>query len=94
MWRRLFGASPANKPTKDEFETCRAFVQEELRLLQNVQVVVALGKVVFDEYLRTCNMAGQVIPAPRPKFSYGAERLTRPMFHQVFSRANNLVEIF
>ena len=110
-------APPANKPTKDEFEACRPFVQEELQLLRNIQVVVALGKIAFDEYLRTCKVAGKAIPAPRPKFSHGAEyllpwnvtllgsyhpsqqntftgKLTRPMFHQIFSRAKNLVEKF
>ncbi len=68
-------APPANKPTREEFETCRPFVIEELRLLRNIQVVVALGKIAFDEYLRSCQMAGKAIPSPRPKFSHGAEYL-------------------
>lgn len=68
-------APPANKPTREEFETCRPFVLEELRLLRNIQVVVALGKIAFDEYLRSCQMAGKAIPSPRPKFSHGAEYL-------------------
>ena len=68
-------APPDNKPTKDEFETCRPFVQEELQLLQKVRVAVALGKIVFDEYLRTCKMAGQAVASPRPKFSQGAKNL-------------------
>ena len=66
-------APPANKPTKDEFEACRPYVLEELRLLCRIQVVVALGKMAFDEYLRTCQMAGHVVSSPRPKFSHGAE---------------------
>lgn len=66
-------APPANKPTKDEFETCRSFVIEELGLLRQVQVVVALGKIAFDEYVRTCQSMGYKIPSPRPKFSHGAE---------------------
>lgn len=66
-------APPANKPTKDEFETCRSFVIEELGLLRQVQVVVALGKIAFDEYVRTCQSMGHKIPSPRPKFSHGAE---------------------
>jgi len=66
-------APPANKPTKDEFEACRPYVLEELRLLCRIQVVVALGKMAFDEYLRTCQMAGHVVLSPRPKFSHGAE---------------------
>ena len=65
-------APPANKPTKEEFETCRPFMVEELRLLRRVQVVVALGKIAFDEYLRTCQSMGYAIPSPRPKFSHGA----------------------
>lgn len=66
-------APPANKPTKEEFETCRQYVQEELHLLRQVRVVVVLGKIAFDEYLRTCQSMGQDIPSPRPKFSHGAE---------------------
>ncbi len=66
-------APPANKPTKEEFETCRPFVLEELGLLRHIQVVVALGKIAFDEYLRTCQSMGIAIPSPRPKFSHEAE---------------------
>lgn len=66
-------APPANKPTKEEFETCRSFVVEELELLRHIRVVVALGKIAFDEYLRTCQSMGRDIPIPRPKFSHQAE---------------------
>ena len=66
-------APPANKPTKEEFETCRSFVVQELGLLRHIQVVVALGKIAFDEYLRTCQSMGKALPSPRPKFSHGAE---------------------
>jgi len=66
-------APPANKPTKEEFETCRPFVLEELRLLRRVSVVVALGKMAFDEYLRACQAHGRTVPSPRPKFSHGVE---------------------
>ncbi len=65
-------APPDNKPTKEEFEACRPYLLEELRLLRRVKVVVALGKIAFDEYLRTCQAVGSVIPPPRPKFSHGA----------------------
>ena len=66
-------APPANKPTKEEFETCRPYVAKELALLRHVKVVVALGKIAFDEYLRTCQSMGNILPSPRPKFSHGAE---------------------
>lgn len=65
-------APPANKPTKEEFTACRPFLQEELRLLRRVTVIVALGRIAFDEYLRTCQAMGGHVPSPRPKFSHGA----------------------
>jgi len=66
-------APPANKPTKEEFEMCRPYLLEELRLLRRVMVIVALGKIAFDEYLRTCKAVGVQPPSPRPKFSHKAE---------------------
>jgi uracil-DNA glycosylase family 4 len=66
-------APPANKPTKAEFDACRPYLQEELRLLRQVKVIVALGKIAFDEYLRTCQAMGWHVPSPRPKFSHGAQ---------------------
>ena len=39
---------PEDKPTKKELFNCSSFLQEELKLLQNVKVIVALGKVAFD----------------------------------------------
>jgi len=66
-------APPANKPTKEEFEMCRPYLREELRLLRGVKVIVALGKIAFDEYLRTCQAIGIQLPSPRPKFSHKAD---------------------
>lgn len=66
-------APPANKPTKAEFAACRPYLQKELRLLRRVKVIVALGKIAFDEYLRTCQSMGWLVPSPRPKFSHGAQ---------------------
>ena len=44
-------APPDNKPTPQEFLTCRAYLERELHLLTNLRVVVALGKLAFDSYL-------------------------------------------
>ncbi len=68
-------APPSNKPTKEEFEACRTYLEEELRLLRQVCVVIALGKIAFDEYLRTCQAMGNALPSPRPKFSHGVEHI-------------------
>jgi uracil-DNA glycosylase len=47
-------------------------LREELRLLKHAHVVIALGKIAFDHYLKACRTAGLEIPAPIPKFGHGA----------------------
>ena len=64
-------APPDNKPLPDEFERCSRFLQEEIRLLRNHRVVIALGKIAFDHYLKTCRRHGHVIPSPALKFGHG-----------------------
>jgi len=69
-------APPENKPTKEEFETCRPYLVEELRLLKRVTVVVALGKIAFDEYLKASTALGHTIGSPTPKFGHGSVHVT------------------
>ena len=64
-------APPANKPLPEEFDRCRPYLLEELRLLKQVRVVVALGKLAFDQYLKACRAMGQVVPTPVPAFGHG-----------------------
>ena len=45
-------APPKNRPTGKEIETCKRYWTEELRYLPNVRVVLALGRVAFDTYVR------------------------------------------
>jgi uracil-DNA glycosylase family 4 len=44
-------APPDNKPAFEEIRNCRPYLERELELLKNVQVVVALGRLAFDVYL-------------------------------------------
>jgi uracil-DNA glycosylase family 4 len=64
-------APPENKPAPDEFERCSGFLRDELQLLKKVRVVVTLGKIAFDHYLKACRAEGLEIPAPAPKFGHG-----------------------
>ena len=66
-------APPANKPTPEEMARCRPFLLEELRLLSRVRVVVALGKIGWDAYLRTRRELGLGLPRPLPRFGHGAQ---------------------
>lgn len=64
-------APPDNKPLPDEFEHCRRFLREEMRLLTEKQVVIALGKIAFDHYLKVCQLEGLDMPSPMLKFGHG-----------------------
>jgi uracil-DNA glycosylase len=65
-------APPANKPSREEFEMCRPFLVQELKLLRRVRVVVALGKIAFDSFLKAYRETGGEIAKPRPQFRHGA----------------------
>ena len=66
-------APPDNKPRPEEFDACRPYVLEELRLLRKLRVVVALGKIAFDQYLNACRELGHPVPSPAPRFAHGAQ---------------------
>src|SRR5436190_8079870 len=61
-------APPANKPLPSERDNCLPYAAEELELLRNVRVIVALGAFAWDAALR---LHGGV--RPRPKFGHQAE---------------------
>ena len=65
-------APPGNKPTPQEIRNCRPFLVRELELLRNVKVVVALGKIAFDNYLDLLKLRG-AIPSRAP-FPFGHDR--------------------
>ena len=97
-------APPANKPLPAERDTCRAWLDRELPLLENARVIVCLGKFAWDI----------VAPRPLPKFGHGAEaqsgryrllgcfhpsqqntftgKLTPPMIEAVLRRARELAD--
>jgi len=64
-------APPGNKPLPEESDQCRPFLVEELRLLKRVRVVMALGKLAFEGYLKACRELGHRLPRPRPSFGHG-----------------------
>ncbi len=65
-------APPGNKPTPQELATCQPYLVEEIRLLRHVRVVVALGRIAFEAFLKAWVQAGKPLPAPRPRFGHGA----------------------
>jgi uracil-DNA glycosylase family 4 len=65
-------APPANKPLPGEMLRCQPYLLEELALLGEVRVVVSLGKIGWDAYLRARRAAGLPLPRPLPRFGHGA----------------------
>ena len=39
---------PEDKPKKDELHNCFNFFEQEINLLKNLKVIIALGKIAFD----------------------------------------------
>jgi uracil-DNA glycosylase family 4 len=66
-------APPANKPTPQERDTCRAWLVRELRLLRpTLRAVVVLGAFGWQALLPALESAGWPLPEPRPVFRHGA----------------------
>ena len=64
-------APPDNKPTPDELTACRPYLEQELALLTDVKVVLVLGKIAFDTYLKIRRAQG--FPVGKPTFAHLAE---------------------
>jgi uracil-DNA glycosylase family 4 len=64
-------APPDNKPRPDEFEQCRRFLRQEMALLKQKRVIIALGRIAFDHYLKACQLEGCALPSPAPRFGHG-----------------------
>jgi len=62
-------APPDNKPLPDELTRCLQHLDAETAVLSRVRVVVALGKVGFDAWLRLCQRRG-IRLSPRPVFGH------------------------
>ena len=65
-------APPANKPLPEEVERCLPHLANEIAHLLRLQVVVALGKIAWDAWLKLLTTSGVDLPRPRPVFSHGA----------------------
>ena len=64
-------APPGNKPAIGEFQRCRPYLVQELKHFRQVKVVIALGKIAFDSFIRAYEEAGGTMAKPRPKFGHG-----------------------
>jgi len=64
---------PQNKPTPDEISTCRRFLKARLEALDQVEAVLALGRIAHDSILAALGARRSAHP-----FAHGARYMIRP----------------
>ena len=65
-------APPGNKPSRVELDRCRSYLAAELRLLRRVRVVVTLGRIAHEAFLKAAGWRERLPPRARPPFRHGA----------------------
>ena len=66
-------APPQNRPTPSELARCRPYLEAELGLLPQVEVVLALGRVSWEAWLRAAGWWARLPVRERPAFGHGIE---------------------
>jgi len=64
-------APPGNKPSRAELERCRPYLAAELRLLPGTRVVVTLGRIAHESWLKAAGWWERLAPRERPPFRHG-----------------------
>jgi uracil-DNA glycosylase family 4 len=64
-------APPDNRPTNGEFAACRQYLEQELALLPRLKVVLVLGRLALDSYLRVLRNQGQISRLADCPFGHG-----------------------
>ncbi len=66
-------APPGNKPLPEELEHCREYLEADLRLLTQTRVIVTLGRIGHEAFLKSSGWWGRMTPRERPAFAHRAE---------------------
>ncbi len=66
-------APPGNKPAPEELRNCAPWLDQEMKLLTNLRVVVCLGRIAFDGLLAHASRTGNLPARKGFVFAHGAE---------------------
>ena len=66
-------APPGNKPLPNELANCAPYLDAEIAALEDLRVIVCLGKIAFDGVLQHFVRTGQLTRRSEMKFVHGAE---------------------
>lgn len=64
-------APPLNRPLPGERDNCLSYLSREIRVLERLRVVAALGSFAWDAALRALASVGCEIAKPKPVFGHG-----------------------
>ena len=64
-------APPANKPLPEEVDRCLVHLANEVAALPRLEIVIALGKIAWDAWMKLLIRQGVELPRPRPVFGHG-----------------------
>lgn len=78
-------APPGNKPTPEELRNCAPWLDEEMRLLVNLRVVVCLGRIAFDGLLAWAQRAGHIRSRSGYTFGHGLQYTLPNNLHVITS---------
>ena len=76
-------APPDNKPLPKEIANCRGYLEREMEILKP-KVVLALGKIAWDDYLEILKQHGEIASRALYKFAHGAEAEVAPGAPRLF----------
>ncbi len=65
-------APPGNKPLPSELKNCRGYLERELAIIKP-KVLLALGKIAWDTFLRILKDEGVIVSPSTYRFAHGAE---------------------
>jgi uracil-DNA glycosylase family 4 len=65
-------APPDNRPTREELDRCRGWLARELSLLDRIRVVITLGRIAREGWLRAAGWWERIPARDRPGFGHGA----------------------
>ena len=100
-------APPQNKPTREEMKNCFVYLQEELKILKNISVILCLGKIAYDATCKLLEIKPEkfghsklfiyndykILTSYHPsKQNTQTGRLTWKQWSAVFSKAKKLVK--
>jgi uracil-DNA glycosylase len=66
-------APPDNRPTREELDNCQPWLEGEIALLTRVQVVVVLGHIGHERWLKASGWWAKLPGTRRPRFGHGVE---------------------